>query len=122
MLIKFKKGAFAGLNSVQPIMIKYNCPFMNTESGVFPMLEHTWLSAAVPWVSVEVIELPVFTPNEYFFNQHRQGGEEKWETFQRVIRNLMSEHSGLPLAEIDIEDKYRYKSLIFKDENRNFAE
>jgi len=40
MLIKFKRGAFAGLHSVQPICIKYHCPFMRIESGAMPMVEH----------------------------------------------------------------------------------
>jgi len=30
-LVKFKKGAFVGLNSVQPVVIKYNSPFVAIE-------------------------------------------------------------------------------------------
>ena len=30
-LIKFKKGAFVGLNSVQPVVIKYNTVMIDTE-------------------------------------------------------------------------------------------
>ena len=70
---------------------------MATESGVYPVIEHIWICASNPWTSVEVIELPVFKPNPYFFEHHQKEGEEQWQTYARVIRDLMSEHSGIPI-------------------------
>jgi len=62
---------------------------------------------------ISYTEFPVFRPNEYFFKHHQQEGEEKWETYARVIREIMSKHSGLQLSELSIEDKYTYKDLIY---------
>jgi len=59
------------------------------------------------------IELPIFRPNEYFWKHHQQEGEEKWETYSRVIRSLMSEFSGIPLMDASIEQKFEYKKVLY---------
>jgi hypothetical protein len=35
---------------------------------------------------LHIKEYPVFKPNDYFFKHHSRDGEEKWQTFARVIR------------------------------------
>jgi hypothetical protein len=55
----------------------------------------------------------VFKPNEYFYKKHQMEGEERWETYARVIRDLMSANSHLTLADIDINDKFKYKEHIW---------
>ena len=56
---------------------------------------------------------PVFEPNDYFFENHQKEGEEKWETFARVIREIMAENSDLTLSDLSIEDKFHYKNLLY---------
>jgi len=37
--------------------------------------------------SAHVQELPVFTPNEYFWKHHwQEGKQEKWEAFAEAVR------------------------------------
>ena len=48
---------------------------------------------------MKVIELPVFKPNDYFFEHHQQKDEEKWQTYARVIRELMAKYGNLKLSE-----------------------
>lgn len=52
-----------------------------------------------PYTTATIKELPVFKPNDYFFEHHKKDDEEKWQCFMRVIRQLMSETSGLPLSD-----------------------
>lgn len=58
-------------------------------------------------------EYPVFSPNNYFFDNHQKEGEEKWETYARVIRDIIAEQSGLIKSEKSIEDKYAYKKILY---------
>ena len=49
------------------MIITYDDPFIHAGSGIVPVVAHTFLTAAVPYTGVKVIELPVFRPNDYFF-------------------------------------------------------
>jgi hypothetical protein len=59
------------------------------------------------------LELPIFRPNEYFWKHHQREDEEKWQTYSRVIRSLMSEVSGIPTLEVSIEEKFEYKKILY---------
>jgi hypothetical protein len=58
-------------------------------------LPHYMICAALPFSFASRIELPIFRPNEYFFKNHQNEGEQRWETYARVIRTIMSETMGL---------------------------
>lgn len=77
------------------------------------MLDFLPFIASNLWARLKVVTLPVFEPNEYFFEHHAKDGEEKWQTFARVIRQIMSDHSHLGLSDFEIEDKYTYKRILF---------
>lgn len=62
---------------------------------------------------VVVKKLPVFEPNDYFFENHQKQGEEKWQTYARVIRDIMAEHGNLEKSNQSIEDKFEYKKLLY---------
>ena len=61
--------------------------------------------------------MPIFRPNDFFFANHQREGEEKWQTFARVVRDVMHEGSGYKVqiarhedgSEIDIREKLEYK-------------
>lgn len=94
-LLKFKKGGFIGLKSVQPVVIQYQTPIGDFENCVLKIQEVLIFYATNYWVRCTVKRFPVFEPNDYFFKNFQQEGEEKWETFARVIRDIMAEHTGL---------------------------
>jgi hypothetical protein len=71
------------------------------------------IAGCIPFSSVEKIELPIFRPNEYFFTHHQKEGEERWMTYSRVMRELISEAGGLELSNQQIEDKFEYKHLLY---------
>lgn len=67
------------------------------------------------WVKATAYIFPVFQPNDYFFANHQKEGEEKWQTYARVMREIMLENSNMKDSDLHIEDKYAYKRLIYPD-------
>jgi hypothetical protein len=57
-------------------------------------------------------ELPVFTPNDYFWQHHWDGKEEKWKLFARVVQHIMAEAGGFEVSSSTLEDKLEYKYSI----------
>lgn len=112
-IIKFKRGAFVGLRSVWPKIHKFNSFFQSPSTGVVDGLPHYIIGGCSPFSTITKIEMPIFRPNQYLWDHHQREGEEKWETYMRVVRQLMSETSGLPLAEQSIEDKFECKKLLY---------
>lgn len=71
---------------------------------------------------VVVTKLPVFEPNEYFWSNHQKEGEEKWQTYARVIRDIMSEHGDIPKSDKQIEDKFEYKAKLYPKQKHKSAD
>lgn len=105
--------------SIWPKIIKYDASLIAPNSGLTHTVGQNLLVGMVPWTTPIRIELPIFRPNQYFWDKHVEEGEERWFTYRRVMRDIMSKHSGLPLSPMQIEDKFEYqkilKSLIKKD-------
>ena len=111
--MKFKIVAFAGLNSIQPVIFKYESSDADVEGCIIPVYANMMLMGANTSLSLKIIELPIFKPNEYFFKNHQKEGEDKAETYARVIREIMSKAGDLEMTDATAEDKYVYKSLVY---------
>ena len=86
-VISFKRGAFLSLRSVQPVAAKIWSvgPFKPVSGDVGSLL--SWillLPEALMWGYTRDV-MPTFTPNEYFWNHHWDGKEEKWVAYARAI-------------------------------------
>ena len=113
-LIHFKKGGFFALRSVQPVIVEYDTEGMQMENCMMPIHGHIVLSAVTSTVKrIKIVKLPTFKPNEFFFNRYGMSGEEKWETYARVVREIMAENSHLKMSDKTIEDKFEYRKLLF---------
>lgn len=119
-LIKFQKGAFIGERSLRPKSVKYNTyGSVSPGSGILDGIVHHVLIASIPYCTVKVCEMPIFRPNEYFFKTHQGEGEERWETYGRIVREIISEGGDLPIAirpdgtEVEYRDKLEYKNLLW---------
>ena len=55
----------------------------------------------------------MFKPNDYFFEHHVQPGEEKWQAYMRVVRQIMAEQLGFELSPLKLEDKFAYKAILY---------
>ena len=118
-LIKFKKGAFVGLRSIFPKVYKYNSFCQSQCTGVIDGLAHYLMGGCIPFSYVSRIELPIFRPNDFFWKHHQKEGEEKWQTYERTIRTLMSEVGEIPTVEESIEDKFEYKNILYPQKKKN---
>jgi 1-acyl-sn-glycerol-3-phosphate acyltransferase len=112
-LITFRRGAFASLASIQPITMRYKSPFFNPAHDILDVISHMILVCAQPYSTCTVRELPVFRPNKYFFEHHQREGEEKWQTYMRVVRQLMGDSLKFVLSDARLEDKFAYKELLY---------
>ena len=98
-LLKFKRGAFTGLNSIKPLWIKYEGDNCDMEGCLIDFASNQIINCSNFWCKIHVTELPVFEPNDYFFEHHQKKDEEKWQTYARVIRDLMIKHGNFADSE-----------------------
>jgi len=76
-------------------------------------------SFLVPFAGIftqtELLELPVFAPNDYFWDKYWDGKDPmtKWEVFAEAVREAMADVGGLILSDSVAEDKMEYKRLVW---------
>jgi lysophosphatidylcholine acyltransferase/lyso-PAF acetyltransferase len=78
-LLSFKRGAFAALRAVKPVILKYSYGTFSPAYDVIPFWPMIIMQMSLFDFKCEVLELPTFTPNEYLFTHHANKGKEKWE-------------------------------------------
>jgi hypothetical protein len=71
--------------------MKYNTPLVMASHLNLNIFAHFIFLMMYPWCVLHIKEYPVFRPNEYFWKNHwdEKSGEEKWEAYARVIREIM---------------------------------
>lgn len=113
-LIQFKRGAFYSLRAVKPYVSKFW-----TLTGVLPVhgdsisfLAYFNILFMTGFCAVTYQEMPDFKPNDYFWEHHWDGKEEKWVAFARAVRTVMAEAGGFKLSDLSLEDKLDYKNLV----------
>jgi 1-acyl-sn-glycerol-3-phosphate acyltransferase len=113
-IIQFKKGAFYGITPIKLFLLK-----VDNREGKFPLtaggmdiLTNMALSLTFFSNKLEAVELPVFAPNDYLFENFKHLGKDKPEIFAEACRHLMSEISGWPLSKANFETKLEYMSNI----------
>lgn len=105
-LIKFKRGAFSGLSSVQPVCAKYW-----SLNGISPqndtlLQNHYYYQLLSLGTTIDLKVYPVFKPNEYFWKHHfdEKKGLAKWEVYAQVVReHIMRPSFDFALADISME-------------------
>ena len=112
-ILKFKKGAFYALLPIKPqiILLDDNVDY-SVGIGVNSVGLNYFRSLCYCGCNMNLCELPVIKPTEYMFNNYSYLGNEKWEIFAEVTRNIMCEVSGLKPSNRTFRDlKYYEKSL-----------
>ena len=56
-------------------------------------------------VKCEMTECPIFIPNDYLYEKHKDKGEEKWEIYAWAVRDIFSKASGKPKIDIELKEK-----------------
>jgi len=114
-ILDFKRGAFLSELAVKPYIIKFDTNFkISLAMDVIEMLYHLFLVICVPFHLVEVIELPVFVPNENLF---KDSNKERWVQYAEAVKDVMSEASGLKNVKGSYKEKKEYLDFL-RDKNR----
>lgn len=92
-VIMFKKGAFASLRAVKPHSCKTWSPSkINPNStGCLGFFQQLTLTICCGFYTYEQQEMPVFEPNQYFWDNHWDGKEPKWRLYARVVQKLIAD-------------------------------
>ena len=114
-ILKFKKGTFVSLLPVKATIIHpnllqdYHLGVGSSDASCNYLISLSRFSN-----QVEYIELPVITPNDYMFEKFAHLGNEKWEIYAEVTREIMCELGGFQKNDFGVRDSYRYCSCIKK--------
>jgi lysophosphatidylcholine acyltransferase/lyso-PAF acetyltransferase len=118
-LMQFKRGAFASLRAVKPVVLRYVWSSLSVAWDVIPFLPLAIMMFSRFYTRCDVIELPTFVPNDYLFEQHANKGDDKWEVYAWAVRQCMAEASGLEMSEQPFRDKLHYETVLgFKKERK----
>ena len=60
---------------------------------------------------VYMSEMPVFKPNDFFWEHHWDGKEVRWMAYARAVQKIIADELGVPTSESSLKEKFEYKSL-----------
>lgn len=63
-------------------------------------------------ITVTLVELPDFEPNEYLFTTHADKGNDRWEIFAWAVRSVIAEAGGLRLNTVPHRVKMVYEGYM----------
>lgn len=66
-IMSFKRGAFASLRAIKPVVLKYNPGTLSPAWDVIPFLPLAIMQFSLFYFRCDVYNLPVFKPNDYLF-------------------------------------------------------
>ncbi len=99
VLTPFKRGAFVGLNTVQPMFLEYEYYMVSPSYDCILGFELFILLACTSIFGTQVARLhvfPDFTPNDYLWKTHKQQFEEKWQIYGWAIHDFLSWKFDIP--------------------------
>lgn len=115
-LIQFKKGPFRGLNSVQPLALKYwSLNGISPQNDTISPLNHLYFCMLSSFTTLHMKIYPVFKPNDYFWQNHfdESSGQSKWDTFMKILREeIMAKSFDFELSDASMEDKIEYAAML----------
>ena len=114
-ILKFKKGAFYNLLPIKPqlILLEDN-PDYSAGIGVCSAELNYFRSLCYCGCKMYLCELPVIKPTEYMWKNYSDLGNEKWEIFAEVTRNIMCEIGGLKQSNRTFRDSKYYENSLYK--------
>ena len=119
-IMKFKKGAFNQLLPIKPVLIKGNQnKDFHVGCGNSDVFVNYMRFLARPFTKVEYIELPIMKPTSFMYEKYSYMGNEKWEIFAEVAREIYCEVGGFEKTNMTLRDSCRYSKCL---EKRKFFE
>ena len=94
-ILPLKRGAFSSLKPISPILLEYNCPKVHVcNSVVKDLVLYILILCTFERIVCFKEELPVFIPNRYLFETHKDKGKSEWEIYAWAVRDVMAKASG----------------------------
>lgn len=116
-ILDFKKGAFVSELPIKPFVIKFDSlNRISLAMDVIEMLYHVLIVISVPFHFVEIVDLPVFSPNEELFEECGKGDckKERWEVYAEILKEIMCDASGLKNMKGGFKEKQEYLQILRK--------
>ena len=112
-LIKFKRGAFQAMRTVQPCFIKFDYGMVNPcyDTIDFWHLIILMISSLGLYKSHLYI-MPPFTPNEYMLEKHADKGTEDWEIFAWCVRDAMAKTGNFAISDQPLREKLQFERFM----------
>ena len=112
-LLKFKKGAFYNLLPVKPEIINaYKEDEFVLSTGASNIVYNFLRSLCYLNHRMYYIDLPVIYPTEYMYENYKNYGNEKWEIFAEVCREIMCEIGEFKKSDKSFRDKKVYMNAL----------
>jgi 1-acyl-sn-glycerol-3-phosphate acyltransferase len=110
-LLRFRRGAFASLTPVRPMVAKVE--FMGSHTYVSPTYDIIpfktlliFMIASMGIYKSTLYVLPPFIPNDYLFETHvGKEGEEKWSSYAWAVRDAMCKATNLKKSDQPLREK-----------------
>ena len=114
-ILKFKRGAFYNLLPIKPqlILLEDNVDY-SVGIGVSSVELNYFRSLCYCGCKMNLCELPVIKPTEYMWQNYSHLGNERWEIFAEVTRNIMCEIGGLKQSNRTFRDSKYYENSLYK--------
>ena len=121
--LPFKKGAFGNLLPVKPMVIKIETKEkVSLAMDIIEMVSHLIIVCCIPLHFIDLQQFPVFTPNEYFIKEYipknKPEGKSDWYVYSEVVREIMSQHSGIKKGKQYYEDKVELLGILRGKKNQ----
>lgn len=115
-ILKFKKGAFKAMRTIQPCVVKTSGRFFNQAWETLPFGHYlTLFVCSMNFWTTKVYLMPEFTPNPKMLEMHADKGYEEWEIYAECLREAMSKYSGKPMSNQPMREKVLYEDFMCGD-------
>ena len=115
---RFRRGSFAGLLPVKPMVMKYHWdkvnPDCSTNLGMefFPLIFSEW-----GLKDLTMTHFPTFVPNDYLYTEYAktiEGHEkmEKWEIYAHAVNEIIRQEEGLGINSQPTRNKVQYQQFL----------
>ena len=108
-LLKFRRGAFENLSTIQPFYIEYYSPFCNPACDAFPMHLHVMFMACQLFSTVRLRRMPLIQFTEAIKKRAKEGNDV--EEYAETVRDIYSKTYGLEKVDYSLMNKDR-KSVV----------
>jgi len=106
-IANFKKGAFAPLLPVKPLVVIPYDGFLCSTNRFFFFCR----TVATFQIKICYAELPIISPTEYMYEKYKNFGNEKWEIYAKVVNKIYSEIGGFKQTNIRFRDRVQYYQI-----------